>query len=267
MPQAFFVHEHGQLVPRPHARSPWSEEMLHGRLLVGLAAWEIEHHHLDGGLRLTRLTADLFRMGPLVPVRLEAERVRDGKRIRLVDIRIIGGDVILARVSALLVAGGPQPPGQIWEVGPWDLPAPDQLAGSARTPESDAAGFPELRYQGPELHDTSRPTRAWIHDRWPLVENEPLSPIQRAVIASDLANPLSNWSDQGLHYINADLTVHVVRPPEGEWIGLEILDHLHADAVTASQCRLHDALGPFGQCSVVGMAPSGATPPMSMSRP
>ncbi|MET0199456.1 MAG: hypothetical protein ABW364_19690 [Rhodococcus fascians] len=33
---AFFDGDEGRYVPRPHARSPWSENLVHGRLVSGL---------------------------------------------------------------------------------------------------------------------------------------------------------------------------------------------------------------------------------------
>jgi hypothetical protein len=45
--RAFFALKNGELVPAPHARSPWSADMLHGRLLGGLAARALEAEHGD----------------------------------------------------------------------------------------------------------------------------------------------------------------------------------------------------------------------------
>ena len=180
------------LIPRSHARSPWSDDMIHGRLFAALAAREVERRHLEGGLRIARLTADLFRATPMVPLTLRATRIRDGRRVRLVDVDVVAEGRPAARVGVLLAAAQGTPPGHVWGQGIWDLLPPD----GREPPASDragTAGYPELHFESAGLGDTSGPLRAWLRDRWPLVDGEELTPAQRAVLASDLANPLSNW--------------------------------------------------------------------------
>jgi len=250
---AFFIPEGGAFAPRPYARSPWSAEMLHGRLLAGLAAREVERGHLDGGFRVARLTVDLFVAVPMQPVVVRSERVRDGKRVRAVDVVVTCGDRTVARATALLLVAPGDPPGRVWGRPPWGAPDPSALDSPPRTPEADAMGAPEMRFIGRPLGGPG-PYEAWLREPWPLVDGEPLTPVVRAVIAADVTNPLSNWGDEGLHYINADLTVYFSRPPVGEWIGLEVTDHLDADGTGIGQSRLHDALGPFAVVVVGAVA-------------
>ncbi len=250
------------LIPRSHARSPWSDDMIHGRLFAALAAREVERRHLEGGLRIARLTADLFRATPMVPLTLRATRIRDGRRVRLVDVDVVAEGRPAARVGVLLAAAQGTPPGHVWGQGIWDLLPPD----GREPPASDragTAGYPELHFESAGLGDTSGPLRAWLRDRWPLVDGEELTPAQRAVLASDLANPLSNWGDRGLHYINADITLEMVRTPRGEWIGLEVLDHLDSDGIAIGSCRVHDESGPFGHSVVVGMVHGSPMSPIA----
>src|SRR5262249_23075657 len=91
-------------------------------------------------------------------------------------------------------------------------------------------------------------------DRWQLVAEEEPSPVVRAALASDLPNPLANSSPEGLQFINADLTLFLGRPPESEWIGLEVADHLGADGVAIGSCPLYDTSGPIGWSSVCALA-------------
>ena len=250
---AFFSVDGGALAPRAHARSPWSADMLHGRLLAGLAAREIERSHLDGGFRVARLTVDLFSVVPMAPVSLRATRVRDGRRIRAVDVMVSCGDRDVARAASLLLVGPGAPPGRVWGREPWDAPPPSGVPAGARAAAADEMGAPDLRFIGRGL-DGAGPHRAWLREPWPMVDGEPLTPTVRAVIAADVSNPLTNWGEQGLQYINADLSVHLARLPDGEWIGLEVTDHLAADGTSVGQTRMHDATGPFGFAVVTGMA-------------
>jgi Thioesterase-like superfamily len=250
---AFFAPAGDGFVPRPHARSPWSADMLHGRLLAGLAAREIEREHLDGGFALARLTTDLFSVVPMEGVAVRATRVRDGRRVRAVDVVVTCAGRDVARASALLLVAPGAPPGTVWGRGPWDAPPPSAAAAGPRSEEAEAMGAPDLRFVGRTL-DGPGPHRAWLREPWPLVDGEPLTPYVRAVIAADVANPLSNWGEEGLQYINADLTVSLVRAPAGEWIGLEVTDQQAEAGVSVGSCRLHDAVGPIGQVLVTGVS-------------
>jgi len=239
--------------PRSHARSPWSADMLHGRLLAGLAARAVEADHPGSEYGVVRLTVDLFRAAPMSAVTLRSTVVRAGGRVRVSEVSLTCEDVEVARASALLVRRGAVPPGEVWSAPTWSVPAPDQLPGPVRSPESDSMGVPELRFAGPGF-DGAVQRRAWLRDTRELVDGEALSPLIRAVIAADVANPISNWGTRGLQFINADLTVYLVRYPVGEWVGLEVTDHLSGAGTGLGQCGLYDEAGRIGHCELVGVA-------------
>ena len=47
-------------------------------------------------------------------------------------------------------------------------------------------------------------------------------------------------------FINPDLTVHLARPPVGEWIGLVARSHYGPDGAGLADAQLHDELGRLG---------------------
>ncbi len=240
-------------VPRAHARSPWAADMLHGRLLAALAARHLERDAAGPPMRVARLTVDMFRVVPLAPVVIRANVARDGRRVRAVDVVVECEGRAVLRASALLLASGETPPGVVWSRAAWDMPPPDDIAPQPnRSDQADAMGSPDLRIVGG--FDGVRPHRGWVRDPWPLVDDEELSPLLRAVMAADVGSPLSSWGDAGLQYINADLTVSLVRPPTGEWIGIEVIDHLDDSGIGVGICRLYDRVGPIGHCQVTGVA-------------
>ena len=67
----FELHD-GLFVPHPTSHAPWSTEMLHGRLIGGLAARAIEAGIDHDTMRVARLTVDLFRRRTLERQYLEA---------------------------------------------------------------------------------------------------------------------------------------------------------------------------------------------------
>ncbi|HEY2430564.1 MAG TPA: thioesterase family protein [Acidimicrobiales bacterium] len=251
---AFFERVGDDLVPRAHASSPWGADLLHGRLLAGLAAAAVEEQYGDGGFLPVRLTVDLFRAAPMAPVRLRSAVVRDGGRVRAVDASVECEGRQVARLAALFLRRAEQPPGRVWTAPAWDVPGPEDVPAPVLDPGALDAGVPDLRPIGGPLTDAADRKRAWLRDRRPLVEGEATPPVARAVMAADVVNPLSNWGDGGLHFINADLTVHLVRPPRGEWIGLDITDHLDRDGIAVGQCSLYDTQGRVGHAEVCSVA-------------
>jgi hypothetical protein len=253
---AFFEATDAGLVPDADARGPWAEDMMHGRLLAGLAAWAIERDHGDPGFVPARLTVDLFRNPPMVPVEVATVLVRAGGRVRAADamVRIAGKDV--ARASSLWLRRGDAPDDDVPHTEPWDAPPPGdgepQFGGAFEVWAVDGRGFGA---PGPG------PRRTWLRDLRPLVGDAPMTPFVRAALAADFASPLANSGSHGLDYINADLTLHLGRLPEGEWIGIETADRVSAGGVAVAYCRCHDATGPIGWstvCAVLNprMAPS-----------
>ena len=81
---AYFVATSDGLQPVAEAHSPWAPDMLHGRLLGGLAARAVELEPHDDELRIARLTVDMFRSPPMTPYVTATRIVRDGRRVRVV---------------------------------------------------------------------------------------------------------------------------------------------------------------------------------------
>src|SRR5690606_15154426 len=133
--ESFFARgDDGSLVPRAHARSPGSADMMHGRLLAGLAARHVEQHHLDDGMRAARLTIDLFRSPAMEPV-VETSRVlRAGRRIKVVEVVQSIAETEVARAVVVLMRTGPHPDGAVWAPPPWDAPAPDDVPAPPDSP-------------------------------------------------------------------------------------------------------------------------------------
>lgn len=258
----FFTLSGSELLPAPHARGPWAPDMLHGRLLGGLMARAIEREHGTPELRPARLTVDLYRNSPLVPLKPTTERVRDGRRIRVVDAFITGPDGPIARASCVMLRPGGHPPGETWAPEPWNVPAPDELGPPNPRRGGSVPTFDMWRIgEGDGDWDGRQRRRVWVRESHPLVEGEEPSPFVRVALAADLASPLAHWSTRGLNYINADYTIDLGRPPEGDFLGLESGGHLSADGIATGTCTLYDLSGPLGYITTVALANRRLRPP------
>lgn len=256
--QPFFTRSGEQLVPAEHADSPWAPDMMHGRLFGGLLAREVENGHGDEEWHFARLTVDLFRSARLEPVRTTSTRVRDGRRIRVVDAQVHAGEKVVARASAVLLRRGAETAGTVADTPPWTAPHPDELPAPRDREQGWVPPFDTWMLDADnELSadlSSGQARRAWLRDRHPLVSGEPVSPFARVALAADFASPLANYGPGGLEYINADYTLTLSRLPVSTEIGLESTGHISDDGVAAAECTVHDTAGPLGFCAVTAVS-------------
>jgi len=245
---AFFEETADGLTPVPEARSPWSPDMLHGRLLAGLAARASERE-TPSEYRLVRLTLDMFRFPPMKPFQVATSVARDGRRVRAVDVLVTCDGSVVARGFSVALRTGPHPEGDLWSAPEWDAPHPDTIA----PPESVFAGW-EFRPVTPHPFASAGRKQLWMRDNWQLVAGEDLTGNIRVALAADLPNPLANSGAAGLQFINADLTLTIRRPPASEWIGVEVTNHLGEDGVAIGLCTMYDVTGAIGWSSVGAVA-------------
>ena len=253
MQEPFFAVTDGGLVPHPAARGPWSADMLHGRLLVGLAAWAIERDHGDPDMQPVRLTVDLYRSPAMEPATVATELVRDGRRVRAVDAVIHVGGVEVARASSLFLRRSDEGDVPVDDdaprTPPFDGPGPDDLP-SFDMPNGDVPFDIRSERETGFGAAGGGPRHVWMRERRPLVGDAEPSPFVRAALAADFASPLANMASAGLSYINADATLYLSRPPVGEWIAVSTGDRTIGQGVSVAQCPLYDADGPIGWSAV-----------------
>ncbi|MEM7339291.1 MAG: acyl-CoA thioesterase domain-containing protein [Actinomycetota bacterium] len=254
MSGSYFEVEADGFAPTIAARGPWAADMLHGRLIGGLAARELEVGYGQEGWRLARLTVDLFRPAGMVPVQVATEVIRRGRRVLVVDGLVSSDGRPVARGTAVFLPESSEPPGRIWRPAFDAWPDPASLVAAAGTIPDEVTGWLVQEVDGG--FGTGERTRLWSIEHNELVAGEPITPAVRAALAADIGCPLANSSDEGLHYINADYTLLLGRYPRGSWIGIEVAQQIAASGVSVATATMYDQAGPF--------ATSGGT---SLSRP
>ena len=246
-----FTLEQGLYVPGESARGPWGADELGGGLITGLLAHEVERHD-DGTLHPARLTFDMYRPVPRGPLRMSSRVVRDGRRIRVVDVSLTHEDVEVSRASALLIRRTEEPPGEVARPPVTTVAPPEGIAPDEWPGRGDAERFLENRSLRPT--GGSEPAARWTRMRRPVVDGVPITPLVRAATAGEAASPVSNRSPVGLYFKNADTTIYMHRLPVGEWICLEVVARGSADGVAVGECALHDERGVFGRSLVACVA-------------
>ena len=264
MSESIFLLQGERFVGTEQARGPWDPSALHGGAPAALISTAFERMIGDGELRVARLGFELLRPIPQAPLTLTTNVVRPGRRVRELAAELTsgadehgeGGEVV-CRASALCVqeipAGVPQPPTTdgvdetfTRRLAPPQDGTPVRFALNDSSEASFASTAMEMRW----LDDPRSlgPARVWMRLRHPLLPGEPLTPLARLAATSDFGNGVSAALPfEHFLFINADLTIHLQRPPLGEWIGLDARTLLPAGGTGLAESVLHDEHGPVGR--------------------
>lgn len=253
-PHAFFVPDGDAFVPTDRARGPWDPQSLHGRVISGLLAHEIEARHDADGFIVARLTVDMFRLAPHRPVTVETEVIREGNRIRVIDALMICDGRDAARATAVMLRTGEHP-----DTRPYPgLTNPLAPPGTAASREMFAPGERETSWDTRVLSGgfdrDGGQTAAWLRPLYPMVLGRESSPFVRLAAAADFAHPVANSGGGGLDFINADLTLYLHRAPAGEWFGFRSLGHHGEDGVAVGDTEVFDETGLLGKATVCAIA-------------
>ena len=226
-------------VPTELSRGPWDPRACHGGPVSALLARAVEQtgeHDTSGSAdddwQIARLTVELTRPVPVGhPLDLRTEVERGGRRISLVAAVLTDDGTEVARVRALRIrrAAFPIPVDT-------ELPAPD----APGTPTDGSmqrvvwAVDDHVAYHKDACEhrfteggwDHLGPVSVWIRLLVPVVEGEEPSGVQRVAAAADFGNGVSAALPfEEFTFINPDLTVHLQRPPTGEWVGMRSFSH------------------------------------------
>ena len=259
---ALFFPEGDLYAPTHLSAGPWAEGVLHGGPVGALFADLLE---AAGGPGFTgvRLTLDLMRPVPLRPLAFRGGVVRQGRRLQLLAGELAAGDTAVARCSLLRLAEKPLPPGVVKEAagtgtgadaddadadGLGDGPEGWQAAGPLRPLPTPVfvGGALEMRVAGSRNFLGAR--LAWFRLLVAVVEGRPPTPLARAAAVGDMGNALSAWTSAWpppVSYVTADMSLHLARPPEGEWVRSEAASAWTEAGLGLVTSRLSDRRGEF----------------------
>ncbi|MDL9946639.1 thioesterase family protein [Gordonia sp. ABSL11-1] len=263
---AFFSRDDDRLIPTRFAASLWAPGTLNGPAVCAVAARAAEEEFSATGFRPARFTIDLFKVARDAPTSTRARLIRDGGRIKVVEVDVLQSDddsapVTVARSTTVFVKESDNPPGERWS-----RPAESIRF---RPPDSDPDDhYPWYGAAGPDgeitwsqdmgSHQDGR--RKWLWTRAvSTVAGEEPSPFERAAISGESTSLVCNWGSAGIAFINCDLTVALSRLPVGSRIGVEAAAHVEVDGISTSTTNLYDLDGQFGVGMVTGVNNAAAT--------
>lgn len=224
---------------QPSTAGPWSPGAQHGGPPAALLGRAVEG--LGGGV-VGRFTLELHGPVPVGRLTTAASVVRPGRSVSLVaaELHDPGRDRVVASARAWVFpsaptgAAQPTPPPH----GPEDgevRPRPSAWHGGYL----DAV---EWRWVKGSVEEEG-PGVVWMRPP-ALLEDEPLSPLQRLLACVDSASGVSAALDvRRWTFLNTELTVHVLRPPVGEWVCLDAQTTLGPGSVAVANADVLDERG------------------------
>lgn len=255
MTDSIYLRDGAAWVPTTAARGPWGES-LHGGAPAALICHALEDAGA-GRFPLARLTLDLFRPVPSAPLEVSVRTLRSGRRLLVQEAILTAGDVELVRATSVHADEVPLPAAV--QPPPCPLPDPEgieeySLAESvgSRTghalPGEDGLHH-RLRIRRVAGMNGGGASTAWVHLPLDLAPGVPLTPVTHLAACSDFANGLGQRrfeTEAGgvLGFINADISLHLMRAPSAKRIGMDARNESHAGGrgIVSAECWQEDGL-------------------------
>jgi Acyl-CoA thioesterase C-terminal domain/Acyl-CoA thioesterase N-terminal domain len=257
VPESFYERDGDVYVATELTRGPWDPGAQHAGPPAALIGRELERlggGRMGGGegppAQVGRVSYEILRSVPIGRLRVEAEVVRPGRRVEMVQATLSD-----AEREPLVRAQG------------WRLRAdsvamdvPDGTANAVPGPsQGEPAQFPDIGF-GTGYHSAMEyrfvrgsfrelgPATAWLRMGVPLIASEEPTPLQRVLIAADSGNGVSVTLDWTRYlFINVDLSVHLHRMPAGEWVCLDAETFPEPSGLGMADTRLLDENGQIGR--------------------
>jgi len=189
---------------------------------------------------------------PIGAVRVEAELVRPGRSVQMIEATLSNDEGELMRARA-------------WRIRSGEIEIPDDVVTMpAPPPGPETGGTPEFfeTAQSVGYHTAMEwrsvnggfrepgPATVWMRMGCELVAGEEPSPLQRTLVAADVGNGISAVLDWRRYvFINVDLSVYLERLPEGEWICVDALTLPQPNGIGTAESVLSDERGRIGRAA------------------
>ena len=236
-------------LPSPLTGGPWNADHQHGGAVAGLLTRSMDRMESPVPMRLARITVEMFRGVPISKLRIETRVLRAGRRIQSVEANLFHESTQVARATGLRIRQEPalaelaksdgidpmlgQPPEKI--------PPRPKVAGFGN-PDGFSTAVEFTRDGEPE---SGGPSNLWARLKCELMQNEATEPIVRLATLADFASGTGNHMDYSKYSaINPDLSIHVIREPASDWIGMRGVSRRAEDGIGQSAATLHDLKGP-----------------------
>jgi hypothetical protein len=241
--------------PTAATGSFWGSNILHGGAVAALIGHILQQEKLEPDWRYSRLSIDLIKPVQREPLSVSVESIRDGGRLKVFKLNIKSRE-------ELLVSGSVLAQKLIDIKRPKDAPALSTLSPGPESLDEinvdeffRSQGFDQvvpgfnqymyLRMISPWLLNGH--CKVWMKVPVRVVKNEEMSPFVYACMFSDFGNGIGQLrlgKTGGI--VNADIVMHLLHYPVGEWIGIDASTYMESDGIAVVRATFYDKEGAFG---------------------
>lgn len=231
-----------------YTASNWDSSIQHGSPPLALMAKLVEEQAAGSGQRVGRLLLDILGAIPVAPVRVRSWVQRPGSRISLHNAEMSaqrpdGSWRSVATLSA-------------WLLAPSDTAAvasdrhPPIVEGEPRTDTHSWQGAPgyleSISWRGQRDADRGASV-AWMSPLFPLVDDEPVTAVQRLSLVVDSANGVGAALDPDQYvFMNTDTALHLHRLPQGNDFAVRARGSIGPDGIGVTTAEIFDRHGFIG---------------------
>lgn len=234
-------------VATSHTASPWHPDYQHVGPAAALMVRAAEQLELGLSSTLTNMVAiDIQAPLPVGAVTVSSRVLRAGSITSLIDIELCmaGSDETIMSMSA-------------WRTRCSNLPLEDRLGAYKAAPREGTETIRPAQW-GPGFADamewrlvngslTGGRATVWARPAVNLVDDEPAEGVNSALLLADSAASVSALADpRNLLFTNTDLTVHLVRQPQSEWLWMRTQSFIDPDGIGLTNSRIGDEHGSLG---------------------
>lgn len=236
-----FDREGARFVPTALCTGPWDKRLQGGVTLNALVAHAVELVPAPAPMVTARLVIDIMKPTRMAPVETRVEVLREGRRLQLLQVDLVQDGAVTVRASALRVriADSPGTDGLAHALPQPGLPS----LNSARSP---LRHINETRLESGGL-EVRGPGVVWARIAGEVVPGVPISPFVQLAMAADFGSGTSSFVDwREWTFANVDITLHLSRMPEGEWVRIAAETESAGNGLAVVDSRLADLRGEFG---------------------
>ncbi|HXS47350.1 MAG TPA: thioesterase family protein [Solirubrobacterales bacterium] len=252
MEEAFYEKADEGFVATELTRGPWDPGAQHAGPPSALLGREIERVDGADGFQVARVTFEILRPVAIGPVRVEAEVVRPGRSVQMIEASLSNDEGELMKARA-------------WRIRTAEIEIPDDVVTTPPAPPGpDQGDKPEFFSTGQDVgyHTAMEwrsvgggfrepgPATVWMRMGCQLVGGEEPTPLQRTLVAADVGNGISAVLDWRRYlFINVDLSVHLERMPDGEWVCVDAVTSPQPNGIGTAESVLSDERGRIGRAA------------------
>lgn len=231
-----------------HTTGPWDARSQHGGPPSALLGRAVQRCQPRGDMIVARFSCEILGAIPVGELEVRSRVARAGRSVELVEAAARAGGRDVARAAAWRVLRASSQPVAARHGQPPALPDGD-LRPASMPPGGWVDGYlsaVEWRAARGGIGSPG-PATVWTRLRYPLVPGEDPGPLERVLAVADSGNGVSGELDiaQWL-FINPELTVHLHREAEGEWICVDAQTAISTGGAGLATSVLSDLGGPVG---------------------